>query len=248
MKATLQIFQKRDIIGLLILFYLSTISANSFAQDSLPKKIKFEFGGKVWMQWNNNLLFSKVSMPSYIKESRRQTTYSIPVNFDSITDNPLRHGATYFVVKSTASFKNKVKLNVDLYGEHRGVSYGLFSRKNMLLYPVFNIEGMDSIKLFKTNFIFHGKVGMLLDERMDEGLTIYNIDAQGLKLGIKRNKWSFLYTIYGDFYNGIGLNIDDLDAFSFKRKIGKKDSTELGVSINYNKRVREGIVNYCCPR
>ncbi len=242
MKATLQIFQKRHIIGLLILFYSITMPVNLFAQDSLPKKIKFELGGKVWMQWNNNL-FSKVSMPANIKEFRRQTTYSVPTNFDSLTDNPLRHGATYFAIKSSATFKNKVKLNLDLYAEHRGVSYGIFNRKSILLYPVFSVEGMDTFKLFKNDFQFYGKVGMFLDEKMDEGLTIYNVDAQGFKLGISKNKWSFLYTIYGDFYGGIGLNIDDIDAFSFKRKIGKTDSTELGVSINYNKRVREGNVD-----
>jgi hypothetical protein len=242
MKAILQIFQKRNSIGLLFFFYLIFVSTNSFAQYSLPKKIKFELGGKVWMQWNNNL-FSKVSMPSYIKEFRKQTTYSVPTNFDSITDNPLRHGATYIAIKSSATFKNKVKLNLDLYAEHRGVSYGIFNRKSLLLYPVFSVEGMDTFKLFNNNFQFYGKAGMLLDEKMDEGLTIYNIDAQGFKLGISKNKWSFLYTIYGDFYGGIGLNIDDIDAFSFKRKIGKSDSAELGVSINYNKRVTEGYVD-----
>ena len=179
---------------------------------------------------------SAVSMPSYIKKLR-SSSMTLPISFDSLTDNPLRHGASYIVIKSSASFKNKVSLNIDLYAEQRGASYGIFSKKNLVLYPVFNIEGNDSISISNTLLLLTGRAGMFLNEKLDEGLTIYNIDAQGMQLTIQKNKWLLEASLYGDFTRGIGLNIDDIYAVAFKRRLGKNDSAEAGVSFNYNKQL-----------
>ncbi len=222
--------------------FLFLIPLICFSQDSLPKKINFKIAAKLWARWDKNLN-SKVSMPNYIKFKRQMYTRDIPNDFDEMTDNPLRHGATYIDIKTTTTYKTKVKLNVDLFAEQRGVSYGLFYKKNLLLYPVFNIEGNDSFNIFKKAFTFYGKLGMLLDEKLDEGLTIYNVDAQGFQLKIHRKKYTFSYTIYGDFYGGIGLNVDDIDALSITKKMGKNDNSFLGLSLNYNSKVLEGYRN-----
>ncbi len=215
------------------LFCFLLFPVNSvFSQDTAIKKIKFNIGANVWMRQNfeNN---SKISMPAFIKNLRKNTT-RLPINFETLSDNPLIHGATYFTIKSSAAYKNKVKLNVDLFAEHRGVSYGIFNKKNLLLYPVIKIEVKDTFNVFNRVFMIKGNAGMFLNEKMDEGLSIYNIDAQGYKLDIERKKWLFQYTIYGDFYNGIGLNIDDINAFALKKEIGKGETAEIGVSINFN--------------
>jgi len=206
---------------------------SGISQDSLQRKVKFSLSGNIWMQsiFETN---SAVRMPSYIKDLRGNAT-RLPINFDSLTDNPLRHGASYIVVQSSANFKNKVRLNVDLYAEQRGASYGIFSKKNLLVYPVFNITAEDSIKFSNDFVLFRGRAGMFLNEKLDEGLTIYNIDAQGMQITIQKNKWLIEGTLYGDFSRGIGLNIDDMYAIALKRRSEKNDSAEAGISINYNK-------------
>jgi len=214
-----------------VFFLLITYSICS--QDSLQQKIKFNLSANIWMQsiFETN---SAVHMPSYIKELRSNATL-LPINFDSLTDNPLRHGASYIVIQSSINFKNKVRLNVDLYAEQRGASYGIFSKKNLVIYPVFNIEGEDSIKLSNDFVLIRGRAGMFLNEKLDEGLTIYNIDAQGMQVTIQKNKWLIEGTLYGDFSRGIGLNIDDMYAVALKRRPGTNDSGGAGISINYNK-------------
>ncbi|MCW3093110.1 MAG: hypothetical protein JWP81_4179 [Ferruginibacter sp.] len=215
---------------LLTLFVSSQVFA--FSQDSLYKPIKFRLSANMWMQQNfeHN---SRVSMPAFIKDLRSPSVLAL--NFDSLTDNPLKHGATYIVINSSATYHNKLTLNLDLYAEQRGASYGLFSKNNLLLYPVMSIEGRDSFKISNRNIVYRAKIGMFLNEKMDEGLTIYNVDAQGLKLSFEKKKWSMEYSIYGDFYGGIGLNIDDIYAVAVKRKLGRTDSAEIGFSFNDNK-------------
>jgi hypothetical protein len=166
-------------------------------------------------------------MPAVIRNQRKLSN-GLPVDFDSISDNPLQHGASYFALKTRTDFKNKVSLFADLYAEHRGVSYGLFNQKNTVLYPVIRLEAKDTLTIFSKELRVKGRVGQFLDERMDEGLMIYNVDMQGMQLTGEFKNFNFQYTLYGDLNNGIGLNIDDLEAFSLSRKF--RDSLVVGAS------------------
>jgi hypothetical protein len=229
------IFTSRVIFKKLLLISCFTfIITKVFSQESLSKKINFDISAKVWMQQNfeNN---SKISMPNFIKERRNNTTL-LPISFDKITDNPLIHGASYVDIATTTTYKQKVKIYFDLFTEHRGVSYGIFDKNSIIVLPIFSIKANDTFKLLKKAIFFEGSAGMYLNEKLDEGLTIYNIDAQGYKFKLENKKWGYQYTVYGDFINGIGLNIDDLHSFSIWRKLNNKDSTNIGVSLNHKTR------------
>ncbi len=217
------------------LFLVLTVTQfDAFTQDSL-KRIKFSISADIWMQKNHEAT-SVVSMPSAIKNIRQNAT-TLPTSFDSLTDNPLFHGATYVAIRSASTFKNKFTLNFDLYAEQRGSSYGLFNKNNTLLFPVFNIQGKDTFNFSKTSLTLDGKAGMFLNEKLDEGLTIYNIDVQGVKLTFQQGKWLTEATVYADLNQGIGLNIDDLYSVALKRKLSSNDSAEVGISFTYNKQL-----------
>jgi hypothetical protein len=148
----------------------------------------------------------------------RQLNQQLPVTYDTISDNPLRHGATYLQFKTRTSYQNRIFLFADLMAEHRGVSYGLYDTKNIALYPVIRVEASDTFRLASQKLIVKGKAGQFLDERLGEGLMIYNIDLQGFQVELGMKDYYFRYTIYGDLYNGIGLNIDDLHTWEAGRR------------------------------
>lgn len=172
--------------------------------------------------WQTHDPLATVSMPAYLREQRRAqgTAIGSPASFDTITDNPLIHGASYFVVRTKMAYKGQVTLFADLYAEHRGVSYGIFNRNNTVVYPVLRLEAADTLRLFGRRINLYGKAGQFLNDSLDEGLTIYNTDAEGIRLQAKLGRLSFRYTLYGDFYNGIGLNIDDLHCYSIEHDLG----------------------------
>lgn len=187
------------------------------AQDS-TKEWRFTKQIDVWAAWQRHPYFAEVGMPERIRQGRAVST-DLPTAFTSITDNPLEHGAVYVALKTTTSYRNKIFLFADLYGEHRGVSYGLFNRKNTVLYPVIQVEGRDTLTVGAKTLALKGRIGAFLDERVDEGLQVYNIDVQGMKFQADLGSFRFQYNLYGDLSNGIGLNIDDLQAISVSKKI-----------------------------
>jgi len=213
-----------------LLFY--TIIFQCSGQDTLLKKGRVLLDVEFWgSQIFEKGYFPAVSMPENIR-LRRTNSLTAVSNFNYATDNPLRHGAYYAVLKNKIYITQGVRINFDLYGEHRGVSYGVFNTKNVIVYPIIFAEGIDSFFLGNKKFIIEGKVGQFLNEKLDQGLLIYNIDAQGLQTNIRISEWKVSYTLYGDFYNGIGLNIDDLHALSIVRYFGNERNTQIGFSIN----------------
>jgi hypothetical protein len=212
-----------------LLGFVVLLTQVSFSQDS-TKQWQFKKQVDFWSKWQTHGMFAKVSMPSYLKYHRiNSCPIGLPTTFDSITDNPLRHGASYVAIKTETAYKNRIILFADLYAEHRGVSYGVFDRNNTVVFPVMRIELKDSLQLFKHTVHLSGKIGEFLDEKLDEGLTIYNLDVQGFQINAHYKNFILQYTVYGDLYNGIGLDIDDADHFSLQKKL--KNNASIGVSI-----------------
>ncbi|HVF80368.1 MAG TPA: hypothetical protein VM884_00455 [Flavisolibacter sp.] len=191
-------------------------------QWSFKKRIEF------WSKWQNNSIDAQVSLPGYIKTTRRGST-SLPITFDTITDNPLRHGATYVRLQTQTSYKNKIDLYGDLFAEHRGVSYGLFNQANTIVYPILRLEAKDTLLVFGKSILLKGRVGQFLDEKLDAGLSVYNIDLQGFQIKASYKSITLQYTLYGDMFNGIGLNIDDLKSYSLTKNSPDSQSF-IGVS------------------
>jgi hypothetical protein len=202
----------------------------SKAQDTPVNKVKIELHVEALGRQHLHKPFgSSASMPHLIKSNRQQTT-ALPINFDSVSDNPFRHGAMYLALRSVSQFRNQLILKADLYGEYRGFSYGTFnSKNNLVLYPVFELNGRDTLSLNKEKLIVTGKLGQFINEQLAEGLWVYNIDLQGVQLGLNYRNTSLLFTNYGDLYSAIGLNTDDLREFSIEQS-SRNDSGRTGIS------------------
>lgn len=200
------------------------------AQDSLQKPLRITVNAELMGRQHYYSVNALIHQPAMIKY-RRQLSTQLPINFDTITDNPFRHGAMYIAAKSTVQFKNKIFLSADLYGEYRGFSYGTFDVKNnLVVFPVIALAGRDSFHIGHHIIFADGKVGQFLNERLDEGLMIYNLDVQGTQIRLRNKNTRFGFTIYGDLYNAIGLNIDDLKEFSLEQ-LARNDSVRFGVSL-----------------
>jgi len=211
-------------------FFIQFCVCIIYGQDTTGHKIRFDLKTELWGSQIFESSNATVRMPENIR-NRRSSSINAPSDFNSITDNPLKHGAYYGCIKTTTSFSSSFKVNMDIYGEHRGVSYGVFNTENMVVFPVFTAFVNDSLKVLKKSLNVEGKAGHFLNENLDEGLLVYNIDVQGIQAGLLTNSWKLMYTLYGDLYNGIGLNIDDLHAISLKRYFGTTKRTFLGVSL-----------------
>ncbi len=131
-----------------------------------------------------------------------------------VRDNPLNHSAFYFDVNLTTTLCN-LKLNLDLVAEHRGVSYGIFNSKAMVIFPKYKVEFDTCFSLLKENFRFGTTFGNVENSRLYEGLTVYNLDYQSIEVFLKWNKFKLKYHQIGDLYQYIGLNIDDLFNLTF---------------------------------
>jgi hypothetical protein len=205
---------------------LSFLFASS--QDTISRNWVFKKNIRYWGKWQTYATDAQVRMPEHIRDFR-QNNFQLPVTFDTITDNPLRHGATYVALQTQTTYRNKIDLFVDVYGEHRGVSYGLYDQNNTVLYPIMRLEASDTVNLFSKRIEISGKAGQFLNERLDEGLQIYNIDVQGFQVRVAFANYELQYTLYGDLYNGIGLNIDDLHSYSLRRKFAN-NKDHIGLS------------------
>lgn len=215
---------------LLFSFFL-ILSVQSRAQDSVSRTWEFAKQLSFWNEWQATNYTTRISMPSVLRYQRRIAT-SLPIVFDSLTDNPLQHGAAYVAFSTRTSYQQRVWLFADLYAEHRGTSYGIFDQSNIIIFPVIRIEARDTVGSGKKAWALQGQGGAFLNDSLDAGLMIYNVDAQGIKLIATRGNFSSQFSLYGDLQNGIGLQIDDLYAISVN---WKHYGTSIGASINLAK-------------
>ncbi|MDB5191850.1 MAG: hypothetical protein JWQ96_1413, partial [Segetibacter sp.] len=125
------------------------------AQDSVKKKVKFEADVESWGALVAYKYNPPINSPEYL--SRFQNYLNSSRSVDTIKDSPLRHGAFYAALKTTTSISEGIKLRADFYGEHRGFSYGIYSQKNVVVYPVIQLEVKDSISIRKHKLFVEGR-------------------------------------------------------------------------------------------
>jgi hypothetical protein len=200
------------------------------AQDSSLKKVKFTAGFETLARQHLYPPYRSTTLQPAVIRSYRNAITRLPINYDTVTDNPFRHGAMYMAIKTTTVYKNKIRLNADIYGEYRGFSYGTFNtNNNLVLYPVLSVQVNDTIRVGKESFLAEARIGQFLDEHLDEGIMIYNIDLQGTRVSLRHHNSRIGLTIYGDMSNAIGLEVDDLKALSYEY-LFNNDSARIGAS------------------
>ncbi|MDB5192973.1 MAG: hypothetical protein JWQ96_2536, partial [Segetibacter sp.] len=223
----------RKLFKLSLLILLSIKGIHVYSQDSLSKKGAIDISTSLW-----GLAFITPKNPSIIIPNSlliRRTLYnnSTTKPDKKITDNPLEHAPMYFALHSKTTISEGIYLNADLYAEHRGISYGVYNTKNMVVYPVLNFNINDTLALLKQKIYVKFSALHLLNERLDNGLYIYNVDVQGAKLNLSHGNLLLEASMYGDLSNGIGLKIDDLYNLKIQKAISKTQSFGISLSVDY---------------
>lgn len=221
---------------LMILFLGMISSLSLWGQDSVLKR--FELSASLNFTHIGYPRNAPVSAPERLRRLRERNTI-LPVDGFTLTDNPQNHGALYAMVKLTTRLSPGITIHSDLYLEHRGVSYGIFSKGNNIVLPVLKAEGRDSFRFGSKFLKLDAAAGYFLDEREDEGLTIYNMDLQGVKAKLGMGSWSLGYTIYGDLNRGIGLGIDDQQSVRLEREWKGKGRIGFSVINAYRPNLRK---------
>jgi hypothetical protein len=194
----------------LLLFILAATSAS--AQDSTVKfsthDISFLLRGGLIYQSPQG---GEVDLPPGI--SAANSPFLFFGNY--ATDAPLYHGAAYMEVGASFA-KSGFSLAARLLAEHAGQSYGVYTRNAMTVYHKY-LVGLDTgVTVFGYRLGVAISVGNYDNLRNQQGLTVYNMDAQGSRWQVSIDKFKVTYQKIGDMFEWIGLNIDDGNTLSYK--------------------------------
>ncbi len=213
------------------------LTANLFAgdNDSLDKQKNFSYKFSVSGQGIH--LFEKANAQS-ISQRINYNLYE-PISdakvYQYVKDNPLKHSCFYtdfnFGIKAYG-----LDLNFDLIAEHRGVSYGVFDTKSMIVFPKYYVGIDTSVTVGKQKIYFGTNFGNYSNQTIYEGLQIYNMDYQAIDIYIKWSKFRLRYHQIGDLSNYIGLKIDEVFNFILSAE-------DLKLTENYNANLQFGLAS-----
>ena len=204
---------------LLLLF----VNAVMFAQDSTKvgsdsatekwsDRIDFHLSAAHYYQGTGS--DEEIRMPDYLA-TRRAGEFAVRNRWglrrNTITDNPLYHGAGYFDLAADVHPIDGAALHAELVAEGRGWSYGVNDTRNLIAFPRYRISLDTSLTVCGEKFGISLIAGDMLNVRFDEGLTIYNMNIQGSIIGLRWRSLRYYFRKAGDMFAGIGLNVDDAD-------------------------------------
>ncbi|MBU8923296.1 MAG: hypothetical protein KOO63_15885 [Bacteroidales bacterium] len=157
----------------------------------------------------------KVRIPDYLKHDLESSYKLLDMSNTRITDNPLLHGAMFADLVIEAS-NSGVSFRTEILAEHRGASYGVYSRDNTIVIPKFLAAIDTAMSLGGADLCFGLSAGNFDDFKLGEGLTVYNMDVQGGSMYVGWNDIRVTYTQIADLMAGIGLGIGDLYDLSIR--------------------------------
>jgi hypothetical protein len=227
-------------------------SSFSYSEDSPDsvKALSFEIdvGGAIYHQSmisgandRKNVLY-----PDYLYIQRlimgQYSFYIWTMEERVLTDNPLRHGASYidFMFKSKPT--ENLSIFASLVAEHRGFSLGTYNQYGSSSYLKYLI---DYRKRINSGFLngfgefqeINLKVGTFQDFRYYEGLQLYNIDFQAVYGHFQLGHLRLSHLHIGDLKFGIGLNIGDWADYMVSLE-------DIQLSKILSADIRVGIANY----
>ncbi len=206
------------------------------AQDTLPKfslkDFSFELKGGLVYQ---GIPWGSVIVPQYLREQN-------PATPSYAGDEPLIHGSAF--LDAGAGFRmNGFFLHAQLIAEHRGQSKGVYNMRAIDVYPKF-LAGIDtSFPVLGHRLGFAVSAGNYDDIRLQQGLTMYNLDIQGSRWSLAIDRLCFTYQKLADLQYWIDLNQNDGNNYSIKL-----DSVplpeNLAVTFEYATSSPTGVVGY----
>jgi hypothetical protein len=185
--------------------------SNAVAQDTIPRfsldDFKWSLRGGLIYQGDP---FGTALLPNFIAQERGLFSDNY-----SVGDEPLIHGASYLDFGSQFHYSG-FSLATQLVAEHRGQSYGVYDLEAIDVYPKYLADLDTGIHVLGHRIGFDISAGNYDDMRLQQGLTMYNLDAQGSRWSISFDRFSFTYQKIADLQEWIGLNQNDGNVTSFK--------------------------------
>jgi hypothetical protein len=215
-------------LSLLFCTLLPCLSNNDSTKFDFLKSFNFRLtGGHLYI---DGCSYQKYKEPSFLHNQKPSNGIFDDFN-DYTGDNPLAHGATW--VEFDANFKAYgFTINSWLVAEHRGISYGTFPTKDMIVYPKIKLSFDSSLTILNQKIYGGVHIGYYEDRRMYEGLNIYNIDMVGSTFYLKWKNFKVAYNKVGDLIESIGLGIDDVNDYSLSA-----EEVELPYNLKMDARV-----------
>ncbi len=161
---------------------------------------------------------------------------------NNLTDAPIYHGAFYGLFKTKTSLNNKYSLLLDLMVEDRGISYGPNDMNKFVVYPIYQFEINEKFRFFSDSLKVSIKAGSFVNNRLNEGLKIYNIDTQGSDVLLKWKNMFLQFHKVGDLSYGVGLALEELTDYTLGYNLKFTDNKWIKLGANYN--VNEYSWNY----
>lgn len=206
-----------------LLVGISNALASGQVVDSLPvNTLKFDISAGFYYQAlvggdpSSRLHFLT---PPYLAQRRPQEPELANrwgLNGLDITDAPQGHGPSYYRFHSWYKLNNSLELYGSITADHRGFSWGPYNTFNLVFIPRYYANYHQTFQLKNgENLTLFGKAGYFEDYRNYEGLTLYNLDLQGLEGGVQWRKLRFSVKQFGDLVQAYGLNTDGVVDYQF---------------------------------
>jgi hypothetical protein len=223
--------------------YLTVQAQTDTASWLLAKNFRFNISGGIYSQqqsFKKGDAATEILVPDFLRNRRSQEPdlahiWGIDQNL-AATDNPMGHGASFFRFHSWY----KVARGLNIYGSlevnNGGFSWGPYNTYNINFLPRYYADYKNDFRVGKIPFDVQIKVGYFENFRDREGLTIYNLDMQGIVASVSYKKLKLTSITIADLQNTIGLNIDGTREKQLsleKIKLGNHLNTDF--SIGYTK-------------
>lgn len=235
--------------GLLIPVFSLGASAQEDKNGTLRiQNFRFDISGGLYSQQQSlkkGAGATDILVPNYLANRRSQepalsSQWDLDRNL-AATDNPMGHGASYLRFHTWYHATE----GVDIYGSievnNAGFSWGPYNTYNISFLPRYYADTKRQFTIARTTFTIQAKVGYFENFRDYEGLTMYNLDMQGMQGALSYKKFSLSTTSVTDLQNTVGLNIDGTRTQSLSLQ-------ELRIGNRFNADIRAGHTKYIGPQ
>lgn len=214
-------------ISSFLIFFL--IHYACFGQiDSLRVKFDFIFGTDRYFPNDNRGIY----LPDLIQEKRVNNS-ELRHDFKTYTDIPQLHASIFTGLLSEISLDKGYNFHFNLLAEDRGQSFGSLALNKVTLFPRIYGTINDTIKLGNQKIATSIKAGDLIKYQHNHGLTVNNLDVQGITIRLSTDKLYFDYTLIADLSQHVGLNIEEFYSYKVGYQIPWLKSL-IDVAVSYD--------------
>ena len=212
-----------------LVFFLLMLSLTTNAQDTLILNNRVSlipFFGMDRLSPNTN---KEVRMPDAIRLRRLLGSQPVYTNY------PQWHFSMFGGMATETELADGYHFRLNLIGEDRAGSYGVFKQNNTVVFPQISATISDTIRVGSIASQFDLLIGDMVDFRYRNGLAIYNVDVQGAVAALTFKQWKFEFTSITDLSQHIGLGVGEVYGTDLARqnmRVGQRYQLDIGIAAD----------------